>query len=134
MIQSALIGKLLEVSSSVYASIAEPEASLPCITVDMNGSTRIDRHFGAGGYQTGFVDTDFEISVWAKTAGASASLAASVVSLLENYAGPLRGIDSPQTVYSVGDIEIVSEFTSFDERTKLYEYSIDITITHTLAS
>ena len=133
MIQSALIARLKTITSSVYANVSPSKHSLPAITVDLDGSTR-DRHYGATGYETGLIDTDFELNVWSANAAGAYNLAQSIILSLENFSGPLAGGDSPITTYSVGDIEILGESSAFDGETQLYQYSIFITITHTLAS
>jgi hypothetical protein len=133
MIQSALIARLKTITSNVYANVSPSKHSLPAITVDLDGSNR-QRHYGANGYATGLIDTDFEISVWSANAAGAYNLAQSVISSLENFSGPLAGGDSPITLYSVGDIEILGENSAFDGETQIYQYSIFITITHTLAS
>lgn len=133
MIQSALIARLKTVNSNVYASVSPAKHSLPVITVDLDGSFR-ERHYGTNGYETGLIDTDFEINTWDSTANGAYTLAEQIIASLENFSGPIAGGDSPQTIYSVGDIEIQGESSGFDGETKLYQYSIFITITHTLAS
>jgi hypothetical protein len=133
MIQSALVAYIKTIHARTYASQAPQKAQLPIITVDLESSVR-NRHYGSSFYETGLIETDFEISVWsAKTSGAY-DLAQSVISLLENFSGLLSGTDSPATVYSVGDLEIITEQSGFDGETELFQYSIFITITHTIAS
>lgn len=130
MIQSALITLLQTISSKVYANVAPQKAALPVITVDLESSLR-RRHYGTSNIQTGLIDTDFEINVWAPSPEASYPLAQQVISLLENFSGPLLGGDSPQTEYRVAGVEITSEQGGFDGQTEIFQYSIFITITHT---
>ena len=133
MIQSALIARLKTITSRVYANVSPAKHTLPAITVDLEGSTR-SRHYGTNGYETGLTETDFEINMWsAKTSGAY-NLAAQVIASLENFAGPLDGLDSPITTYSIADIAITGESNAFDGETQIYQFSLFITITHTLAS
>lgn len=129
MIQSALVNKLKEITSKVYANVAPLNKGLPVITVDLESSNR-SRHYGANGYKTNIIDTDFEITIWSANTGAAYSLSEQVVQLLENYSGPMLGGDSPQTVYTVYDIDIVSESSGFDGTTEIYQYSIFITMSH----
>jgi len=133
MIQSALIAKLKTVTSNVYANVSPSKHSLPAITVDLDGSNR-ERYYGANGYETGLIDTDFELNIWSANTKGAYDLASQVVSTLENFSGPLPGGDSPITIYSIGDVEIIGENSGFDGETELYQYSIFITMTHTLAS
>lgn len=129
MIQSAIVNKLKEINSKVYANVAPLNKGLPVIVVDLDSSTR-GRHYGSTGYETNVIETDFEISIWSANTGAAYALSEQVIQLLENYSGPMLGGDSPQTVYTVYDIDIVSESSGFDGTTELYQYSIFITVSH----
>lgn len=131
MIQSALVNLIKTVHSRTYASVAPQTQTLPVVTVDLDSSFR-NRHYGVNGaYTTGLIETEFELTAWGKTVQSVYDLGQSIIALLENYSGPLLGTDSPQTVYSIGDLEITSEQSGFDGETELYQYSIFITITHT---
>lgn len=130
MIQSALVNLIKTVHARTYASVAPQTKQLPVVTVDLESSFR-NRHYGANGaYTTGLVETDFEINVWGQTVQSVYDLGQSIIALLENFSGPLYGTDSPRTSYGIGDIEITNEQSGFDGETKLYQYSIFITITH----
>lgn len=133
MIQSALAALIKTVHTRTFASVAPLKSSLPVITIDLESSFR-DRYYGSSGYETGLIDTDFEISVWGKTNSSVFTLSQTVINLLQNYQGPLKGLDSPQTTYRICDIEITNEQSGFDGETEIYQYSIFLTITHTTAS
>ncbi|MFW0776207.1 MAG: hypothetical protein ACN2B6_00615 [Rickettsiales bacterium] len=130
MIQSALVAKLKNVTSKVYANVAPQSVSLPVVTVDMDGSFR-ERHYGTSGIETGLIETDFEINVWGKHNSDCFGLAEQLIAEIENFSGPLRGMDSPQTIYGVAEVRIDGEAGGFDGETKLYQYTINLMIKHT---
>lgn len=129
MIQSALITKLLTVTSNTYANVTPTNPGLPSITVDLDASFR-NRHWSGGNTSTGLIETDFEVTCWGETAAQVYSLGKQVVDLLENFSGPVLGGDSPQTTYNISGIEIVDEQSDFDTTQGFYGYSVFITITH----
>jgi hypothetical protein len=131
MIQSALMVLLRTLSAKVYANVAPQKAALPVITVDLESSFR-NRHYGSSNIQTGLTETSFEIAVWSASPEGSYALGQQVISLLENFSGPLSGGDSPETTYRVAGLEISGEQDGFDGQTELFQYSIFITITHTI--
>lgn len=130
MIQTAIISLIKTVNTRCYASYAPHRKALPVITVDLVGSFR-NRHHGNSGVQTGLIETDFEISVWGDVNSTVYAQAQSIVSLLENYTGPVQGTESPLVTYSIADIEITSESSGWDGNTEMYTYSVFITVTHT---
>lgn len=128
MIQSALISKLLTVHPRVYANAApKAAAKMPFIIVDKTGSNR-SRHFGSSNLQTGLVEAYFDIVVWGSTAEQAASIAESVIAAIENFSGPVVGLDSQ--AYSIADIEIEDEETEFDGRFEVYQYTMYLTVTY----
>lgn len=131
MIQSALIARLKTITSKVYASVAPQKVALPVVTVDLESTFR-NRHYGTSGITTGLIESDFEINVWGNKNSDCYNLAEQITTSLDNFSGPLKGTESPQVTYGIGEIEITSELSGFDGEAELYQYSIFITITHTV--
>jgi hypothetical protein len=136
MIQSALVLLLRTINAKTYAGVAPLNKSLPVITVELVGSFR-NRHWSSEAgqaYDTGLIETEFEVAVWSNKNSDVYTQAQSIVSLLENYSGPVDGMESPVVTYSIADIEITSETSGFDGTTEMYTYSMFLTVTHTIAS
>lgn len=132
MIQKALVSFIESnvANTDVYSVGAKPNVTAPYIVVELETSNR-QRHFGSGDITTGLKYYDFEISCYAKTVQAVSDLAKSLVTLLENFQGPMRDLTtSPATVYRVNPILIISESQNYEAGTELYRYSIFLTIPH----
>lgn len=115
--------------SRVWGVAAKPNQQTPYVVVTMEGADR-DRYYGATNVATGVRYQDFEISAYGKTVEAASELARQLLELLENYAGPMPGLGSPQTIYNTGPIEVTGELEDYDHTTELYYYSIFVNVPH----
>lgn len=136
MLLSAIINKIkTDTGVECYPSRAnrlpdhKTQIPTPYIIVELDSVFR-ERHYGVGGnYETALKDYDFEIFCYHRSQGGALSVGNQVVTALENFSGPIAGLDSPQTIYNVHDIEITSEMTGFDHNAKLDYHSVFITAT-----
>lgn len=132
MIQPALTAYLRANLSNdrIYPLAAPQDARLPCATLEILTTDRL-RHYSDGDVATGLIDTEVEITTWAKTMSESTTLAHEVIALLENMRGQMTDTaTSPAVTHYIADIEINSEAQELNSDIELYGHSVFLSIMH----
>ena len=108
MISAALYEYLVANSgaASIYPSQAPQSAALPTLVIDKIGDDR-DRHWATNGQvATGFVTSEFELTVWAATQVAALNETNSLLTLMDMFTGVWFDTStSPNTAHQIGLIE-----------------------------
>jgi len=135
MITGALVSYLKANLSltSVYVNRA-PLNSQPCLVIDDNGDFR-ERHWSATGTTTDMIEHEYEVTIWTDNTNGGAKyaeqVAAEIVTLLDNFSGPMTDTDSsPNQNYRVVHIDAKNGGGGFDAGPELYGYSVFLTLTH----
>lgn len=120
-------------SLDVYFNQA-PLDSVPCIVITDNGDFR-ERHWGSNSITSGLVQQEYQITVYydldnggGKTAAQKAD---SLLTLLDNYTGPLVDTAaSPNVSHRVAHIGIEKGGGSFDAAPEIYGHTVFATVTY----
>lgn len=132
MMMSALVSHLQSNLSTnrVFVGDADANTSLPCVVIDDLGDFR-NRHYSESGIQTGLIEGDYELTAWASTPLAAKRLADEILTLLDNFAGPMRDTTvSPVVIHRVALIEATNNGSDINEVTKHRGHSVFLSITH----
>jgi len=132
MITSALVAYLKANLSNtrIFVGQAPLETVLPCITIDDGGDER-SRHWSNGVTVTGSIEQDYECTVWATEFNALAAkqLADELVTLLDNFAGPMVDTSlSPNVSHAIQWIECENSGGDFNPATEHYAQSVFLSI------
>lgn len=126
----------IDSNTSMDVYIAEvPLGKEPYLVIEDLGYG-VDRHFGNDGHQTnGLISQEYEATFWSRLqdggAKNSAQQADVLVDLLDNFSGPM--IDtaaSPNVSHRVAMIEATKSGQDYSQRTKLYGYTVFISLIH----
>lgn len=133
MINDALAAYLRSnLSINVYINQA-PLDSDPCLVVSDNGDFR-ERHWDSGNVVTGLITQEYELTYWAGLRNGGARSAAqqidSIITLLDNFSGPMVDTTSPNTTHRIAGIEATNSGGEFDPTTELFGHSAFISITY----
>lgn len=117
----------------VYVNRAPLDAA-PCIVIDDNGDDG-DRHWMGGAVSTGLKSQEYEITVWADLSSGgprhAAGIADELVSLLDNFAGPMVDTSvSPNVTHKIAGIRASNGGGDFDAGPKNYGHSVFLTVTY----
>ena len=135
MIHDALAAYLRSNTSlNVYLNQA-PLDSIPCIVIDDGGDARA-RHWDDSGVVTGLIDQEYELTIWYDLENGGGRVAAqqaeTIISLLDNFAGPMTDTAaSPTVTHRIAHIEASSGGAGFNEAAELYGQGIFLTVTYT---
>lgn len=131
MIESALIKYLnAQLSVEVYPYPAPANSPVPVISVDNQGTARSRTHGQNGTPETGMIEDDFEVTVWATSRVAADKLRDAIIVLLESYRGRMSDNSSPVRHHVVSDIKIVDTDQDFNTVERRHGSTVFLTVSH----